>query len=182
MTRWIDVCAADEVPEGGTLLVRVEGEPVCLYGLEDGVYATHDRCTHANASLADGFIQDGQIECPRIQIQRAEHRSHVLGRECGTMQCEHIAQEIAPGEVMRRQKALGQEGEVSARARLCVRHAEDADRAAVGRRKIEQTLDEGGLAGAVDAHQSEQFSFVHGQAEVGQRGMGAERLANPIEL
>lgn len=64
MTRWIDVCAADEVPEGGTLLVRVAGEPVCLYGLEDGIFATHDRCTHANASLADGFIQDGQIECP----------------------------------------------------------------------------------------------------------------------
>jgi len=64
MTRWIDVCAADEVPEAGTLLVRVAGEPVCLYGLEDGIFATHDRCTHANASLADGFIQDGQIECP----------------------------------------------------------------------------------------------------------------------
>ncbi len=65
MTGWIDVCAADEVPEGGTLLVHAQGERICLYELGGQVFATHDRCTHASASLADGFItEDGAIECP----------------------------------------------------------------------------------------------------------------------
>jgi len=64
MGEWIDVCAQGDVPEGGTVLVRVQGEPVCLYNLDGAVFATHDRCTHASASLADGFITEGRIECP----------------------------------------------------------------------------------------------------------------------
>jgi nitrite reductase/ring-hydroxylating ferredoxin subunit len=64
MSEWIDVCAADDVPEDGTLVVRVQGEPVCLYNLEGSLFATHDRCTHSAASLGDGFITDGAIECP----------------------------------------------------------------------------------------------------------------------
>jgi len=28
------------------------------------IFAPHDRCTHAKASLADGFITEGCIECP----------------------------------------------------------------------------------------------------------------------
>ena len=63
-SEWIDVCAHGDVPEDGTLLVRVKGEQVCLYNLDGEVFATHDRCTHASASLADGFITDGKIECP----------------------------------------------------------------------------------------------------------------------
>jgi anthranilate 1,2-dioxygenase ferredoxin component len=65
MDTWIDVCAADEVPEGGTWLVQAQGERICLYEFQGALFATHDRCTHASASLADGFItEDGAIECP----------------------------------------------------------------------------------------------------------------------
>lgn len=64
MSEWIDVCAAGDVPQDGTLLVHVRGEPVCLYGLDGTIFATHDRCTHSSASLADGFITEGRIECP----------------------------------------------------------------------------------------------------------------------
>jgi nitrite reductase/ring-hydroxylating ferredoxin subunit len=98
MTRWIDVCAADEVPEGGTLLVRVEGEPVCLYGLEDGIFATHDRCTHANASLADGFIQDGQIECP-IHVGTFDIRTGRATRSPCTQDVQVYAVRVVSGRV-----------------------------------------------------------------------------------
>ena len=65
---WLEVAKLDEVPEGGTYPIRVNGEPVCLYNLEGRVYATHDTCTHGQASLADGFIIDGdKIECPLHQ-------------------------------------------------------------------------------------------------------------------
>jgi nitrite reductase/ring-hydroxylating ferredoxin subunit len=65
--EWIRVAAAADVPEDGTLPVRFQGEPVCLYNLGGRIYATHDRCTHEEASLADGFIVDGKIECPLHQ-------------------------------------------------------------------------------------------------------------------
>ena len=65
---WTRVAKIDEVPEGGTLLVDLGPEPVCLYNLGGKIYATHDTCSHGQASLADGFVVDGdKIECPLHQ-------------------------------------------------------------------------------------------------------------------
>jgi nitrite reductase/ring-hydroxylating ferredoxin subunit len=68
MTKgWIRVAALAEVPEGTTRLVEVNGNDVCLYNLGGTIYATQDMCTHAEASLADGFIDGDAIECPLHQ-------------------------------------------------------------------------------------------------------------------
>jgi nitrite reductase/ring-hydroxylating ferredoxin subunit len=65
--NWIKVANFSDVPEDGTLLVNFGAEPVCLYNLGGKIYATHDTCTHGQASLADGFIEGGAIECPLHQ-------------------------------------------------------------------------------------------------------------------
>lgn len=64
---WIKVAAVSDVPEDGTLLVNLGAEPVCLYKLGGRIFATHDTCTHGQASLADGFIEGEEIECPLHQ-------------------------------------------------------------------------------------------------------------------
>ena len=64
---WVTVAALDDVPEGSTLLVEVNGNAVCLYNLAGTICATQDLCTHAEASLADGFIDGEVIECPLHQ-------------------------------------------------------------------------------------------------------------------
>jgi len=65
--NWIQVADASDVPEDGTLLVNLGVEPVCLYNLGGKIFATHDTCTHGQASLADGFIEGEEIECPLHQ-------------------------------------------------------------------------------------------------------------------
>lgn len=58
-------CKAKELPQGKMKQVEAEGHPpVLVYHLEDGFYATDDTCTHGFASLAEGYIEDGLIECP----------------------------------------------------------------------------------------------------------------------
>ena len=64
---WIWVAALAAVPEGTTRLVEVNGNAVCLYNLGGTICATQDLCTHAEASLADGFIDGDAIECPLHQ-------------------------------------------------------------------------------------------------------------------
>ena len=64
---WIKVAAVADVPEDGTLLVNLGDEPVCLYNVGGRIFATHDTCTHGQASLADGFIEGEEIECPLHQ-------------------------------------------------------------------------------------------------------------------
>lgn len=54
-----------ELPAGSMRRVLVDGRALCLYHLSDGVYATDDQCTHAQASLSMGeIIDDACIECP----------------------------------------------------------------------------------------------------------------------
>ncbi len=81
--KWTEVTRADDVPEQGTLLVSLWGEPVCLYKMDGRVYATHDTCTHGHASLADGFIlEDGLIECPLHQGTFDIRTGHAAGVPC----------------------------------------------------------------------------------------------------
>ena len=64
---WITVAQLSELPEGTARLVDVAGTPVCLYNLGGNVCATQDTCTHAQASLSEGYIDGDVIECPLHQ-------------------------------------------------------------------------------------------------------------------
>lgn len=65
---WLRIASIADVPLEGALLRRVDDHPVCLYNIDGVIFATDDICTHGNASLADGFIVDGNnIECPLHQ-------------------------------------------------------------------------------------------------------------------
>ncbi len=61
---WHSVGKLSEIPVGEAVAVNVAGEQLAVYHLQDGVYATADRCTHAQASLSDGFIDGDCVECP----------------------------------------------------------------------------------------------------------------------
>lgn len=45
------------------LRIEVDGEPVCLAKLGEEIFAIADNCTHQDASLSEGEIIDGTIEC-----------------------------------------------------------------------------------------------------------------------
>jgi 3-phenylpropionate/trans-cinnamate dioxygenase ferredoxin subunit len=64
----IRVCAVGELPLGEG--VRLEPGPassvaIAVFHAEDGqYYAIDDTCTHQDASLADGFLEGCEVECP----------------------------------------------------------------------------------------------------------------------
>jgi len=58
---------ADISSETNTLRVTVDGKVICIYAIEEGICATQDRCPHGNASLSEGWVEDGTIECPLHQ-------------------------------------------------------------------------------------------------------------------
>ncbi len=68
-SRWIDVASVDDVAEDGTLAVEAAGEEICLYKVGGRIYATHDICTHEEASLASGYVDGECIECPLHQAR-----------------------------------------------------------------------------------------------------------------
>ena len=64
---WIRVASLGDIADGATLQVDVGANAVCIYNVGGTVYATQDSCTHAEASLAEGFIDGDCIECPLHQ-------------------------------------------------------------------------------------------------------------------
>lgn len=67
MAEWYDVAPEGAVSEGEALGVSAGGKPVALFLVEGRYFALHDLCTHGNAQLSDGWIEDGCIECPLHQ-------------------------------------------------------------------------------------------------------------------
>ncbi|KAI3601389.1 Ferredoxin subunit of nitrite reductase and ring-hydroxylating dioxygenase (plasmid) [Cupriavidus necator H850] len=64
---WIKVAFAQELGNDEVKMVNVGGYGVALYRVEDEFFATDGMCTHGKASLAEGFVEDGCIECPLHQ-------------------------------------------------------------------------------------------------------------------
>jgi 3-phenylpropionate/trans-cinnamate dioxygenase ferredoxin subunit len=58
------VADLEKVPVRGTLQVFTAGEPICLVRVDEHtVKAVHDTCSHQQFSLAEGWVEDGTIEC-----------------------------------------------------------------------------------------------------------------------
>jgi 3-phenylpropionate/trans-cinnamate dioxygenase ferredoxin subunit len=55
--------AFDSLVEGKPVCVEVEGVQVCVVRVEEEVFAVADTCTHSEASLSEGEVTDGTIEC-----------------------------------------------------------------------------------------------------------------------
>jgi naphthalene 1,2-dioxygenase ferredoxin component len=68
MADWTDVCEAAGVPDGDVVAGYAGGHEIALYRIGDEVFATDAMCTHGQARLCGGFVEeDGSIECPLHQ-------------------------------------------------------------------------------------------------------------------
>lgn len=61
----LEVSALEALPRDRGVRVRVGDHRIALFRIGDEVYAIGDRCSHAEASLAEGEVFDGAVECPR---------------------------------------------------------------------------------------------------------------------
>ena len=58
------VAKTGDLDEGEAMQVIVGRKEIAIYNLDGAFYATDDICTHAYASLADGYVEGELIECP----------------------------------------------------------------------------------------------------------------------
>ena len=58
------VVKTGDLDEGEAMQVIVGRKEIAVYNLDGKYYATDDICTHAYASLADGYVEGELIECP----------------------------------------------------------------------------------------------------------------------
>ncbi|NMH97357.1 bifunctional 3-phenylpropionate/cinnamic acid dioxygenase ferredoxin subunit [Pseudonocardia acidicola] len=59
---WIRACGVGDVEPGEAITVDVD-PPVAVFNVGGEFLATADTCTHAESSLADGYIDGTEVEC-----------------------------------------------------------------------------------------------------------------------
>jgi 3-phenylpropionate/trans-cinnamate dioxygenase ferredoxin subunit len=60
----IHVCSLDDLPRGSARRLPLR-PPVSVFHTDEGeLYAIDDTCTHQDASLADGWLEGCEVECP----------------------------------------------------------------------------------------------------------------------
>ena len=61
----IRLCQVADVAEGNALQINLpERPPLAVFKIEGQIFVTDDTCTHGQASLCEGEIEDGVVECP----------------------------------------------------------------------------------------------------------------------
>lgn len=61
----VPVASLAEFPVGSMRRVDADGDDVLLVRLAEGVYAVDDICTHGRVSLADGWLEENVVCCPK---------------------------------------------------------------------------------------------------------------------
>jgi 3-phenylpropionate/trans-cinnamate dioxygenase ferredoxin subunit len=64
MTGFVRVCSVGDLPAVGAVQAEITGKKVAIVRDSAGdIHAIDDTCSHANVSLSEGDVEDGEIEC-----------------------------------------------------------------------------------------------------------------------
>ena len=64
MEGFFNVGKTGDLAHGEMNMVEIGGEEILIANLNGEFYAVSDVCTHAEASLSDGTLEENRIECP----------------------------------------------------------------------------------------------------------------------
>jgi 3-phenylpropionate/trans-cinnamate dioxygenase ferredoxin subunit len=64
MGDFVRVASVNDLGDDEIMQVDVGDEQVLLAKLDGRFYAIGEECTHAGGPLSQGYVEDGQVECP----------------------------------------------------------------------------------------------------------------------
>lgn len=84
MSRWVEVCAAEDVPELEGRRVVVNGFYIAVFNTEEGFFAVCDVCPHMGGPLSDGDVAATTVSCPlharKIEMKTGQVKNDDLSR------------------------------------------------------------------------------------------------------
>jgi nitrite reductase/ring-hydroxylating ferredoxin subunit len=64
LSEFIKVAQVQDIPSGTMKEVKYDGESVCLVNTNGKYYAIGNVCTHEEGPLAEGTLDNFEVECP----------------------------------------------------------------------------------------------------------------------
>lgn len=65
MSKFVEVCSAEDIPDPGHSIFEIEGTVVVLFHVHGSWYCLEDVCTHDGGPLGEGRLKGFEIACPR---------------------------------------------------------------------------------------------------------------------
>lgn len=59
---WMRACSVDDMEPGDAIVVGSD-PAVAVFNVDGEWFATEDRCSHDDSSLAEGYVEGGVVEC-----------------------------------------------------------------------------------------------------------------------
>ena len=63
-TKLFDLCGVENVSADQPFKTEMQGEELAVFEVDGQYYVTQNECTHGPGSLADGYVDGAEIECP----------------------------------------------------------------------------------------------------------------------
>lgn len=103
MSEGIRVAAVEDIPLGEGIAISCDitgtDDDIALLRDDDGnVWALNDTCTHQQVSLAEGWVEDGCVECP-LHASRFDLRTGKVSGLPATIDTVAHRVEVRDGEV-----------------------------------------------------------------------------------
>jgi 3-phenylpropionate/trans-cinnamate dioxygenase ferredoxin subunit len=100
--RRVHVCAVADLADGEAVRIPREetgtADAIAVFNDRGRLYALNDTCPHATASLSEGWVQDGIVECPWHNSLFCLRTGAALSPPAGASTVAH-AIEIHAGEI-----------------------------------------------------------------------------------
>lgn len=61
---FVSVAKQTDIADGAAIKADIDGLQIAVFHVDGQFYATDEICSHAYASLAEGYVVDGAVECP----------------------------------------------------------------------------------------------------------------------
>jgi nitrite reductase/ring-hydroxylating ferredoxin subunit len=88
----------DDLETDQLMLLHADGRRLVLGRTGDGFVAFDDRCTHRGASLADGVMMCGTVQCPwhgsQFDVQTGAVRAGPTEQPIATYRVEQVGDEL----------------------------------------------------------------------------------------
>lgn len=103
MSTGIPVARDGDIDDGEAIRIRQEitgtVDAIAVFHDDGAYYALNDTCTHEQASLADGWIEDGKVECPLHNTKFCLRSGEVLSMPATIDAVTHRV-EVLEGEII----------------------------------------------------------------------------------
>ena len=60
----VRVADANEIPDGGSKIVNVQGRSIALFRVKDQYFAINNNCLHRGGPLGEGEVGNYEVTCP----------------------------------------------------------------------------------------------------------------------